>query len=96
VNPESTSVNSSIAELYRCQGRLKEAIDHYKKALSVRIDLAATFAALCNAKQYSCDWEEQAECSDHLFKLVKKQIEEGELPCVDPFSLFMYNNFTPE
>lgn len=50
MNPESSSANSSIADLYRNQGKLKEAIDHYKKALSVKIDLTATFAALCNAK----------------------------------------------
>lgn len=95
LNPESSSVNSSIADLYRTQGKLKQAIDHYKKALSVKIDLAATFAAMCNAKQFCCDWEQYDECFEHLFSLVSKQMDSGELPCIDPFSLFMYN-FTPE
>lgn len=95
MNPESSSANSSIAEVYRNQGRLKEAIEYYKKALSVKIDLAATFAAMCNAKQFCCDWDEINECFVHLYNLTAKQMDQGDIPCVDPFSLFMYN-FTPE
>lgn len=48
---------TNLANLYREQGKLKEAIEHYKKALSVKIDLASTFLAMCNAKMYSCDWD---------------------------------------
>ncbi len=59
------------------------------------MDLAATFAAMCNAKQYCCDWDQTEDCFNHLYTLVSKQMEANELPCVDPFSLFMYN-FTPE
>lgn len=62
VNPESQSVNSSLAEIYRHAGKMKEAISHYKKALSVKIDLAGTFFAMCNAKQYTCDWEDYQHC----------------------------------
>jgi tetratricopeptide (TPR) repeat protein len=57
VNPESHSANSSIGDILRNKGKLREAIEHYKRAISVRVDLADTFAKLCSAKQYCCDWE---------------------------------------
>lgn len=46
-----------MGDILRNHGKLKEAIEHYKKALSVRIDLADTFAKLCNAKMHCCDWD---------------------------------------
>jgi tetratricopeptide (TPR) repeat protein len=61
VNPESHSANSSMGDILRHSGKLKEAIEHYKKALSVRIDLADTFSKLCNAKMHCCDWDQQDE-----------------------------------
>jgi tetratricopeptide (TPR) repeat protein len=70
VNPESHSANSSLGDLLRCNGKLREAIEHYKKALSVRVDLADTFSKLCNAKLTCCDWEQQDECYQHLYNLV--------------------------
>jgi lipopolysaccharide biosynthesis regulator YciM len=91
VNPESHRANSSMGDILTSSGKLKEAIDHYKKALSVRIDLADTFAKLCKAKLTCCDWDQQDECYNHLFSLVSKQMEAGELPCVDPFTIFMYH-----
>jgi tetratricopeptide (TPR) repeat protein len=66
-NPDSHSANSSVADILRRNGKLKEAIDHYKKALSVRIDLADTFSKLCSAKLSCCDWEQQEDCYNHLF-----------------------------
>ncbi len=66
-NPESHSVNTSIGDILKNTGKLKEAIDHYKKALSVRIDLADTFSKLCGAKLTCCDWDQQDECYKHLF-----------------------------
>ena len=91
VNPESHSANSSIGDILRNKGKLKEAIEHYKKAISVRIDLADTFAKLCNAKLHCCDWEQQDDYYQHLYDLTCKQMESADqLPCVDPFSIFMY------
>lgn len=58
VNPESHSAMSSMGDiLLRHGGKLKEAIEHYKKALSVRVDLAGTFSKLCYAKMQVCDWD---------------------------------------
>jgi protein O-GlcNAc transferase len=57
VNPESHSANSSIGDIMRSKGKLKDAIEHYKKAISVRLDLADTFSKLCNVKLACCDWE---------------------------------------
>ena len=43
MNPESSSSIVNIATIYANQGKLKEAIAHYKKALSVKLDLANAF-----------------------------------------------------
>lgn len=43
VNPESSNCMSNIADMYAESGKFKEAIEHYKKALSVKIDLASAF-----------------------------------------------------
>lgn len=91
VNPESHSANSSLGDLMRNRGKLKEAIEHYKKAISVRVDLPDTFAKLCGIKLQCCDWEQQDEYYTHLYTLVSKQMAAGEVPCVDPFTIFMYN-----
>ena len=56
-NPESHSANSTMGDFMKSNGKIKEAIEHYKKAISVRIDLADTFAKLCSAKLQCCDWE---------------------------------------
>lgn len=51
--------------------------------------------ALMNAKSVCCDWENYQQCFTYLFDVVKAQIESGEVPCADPFNIFMLN-FSPE
>ena len=96
VNPESIYANSGLGDIMRQHGKLIEAIEHYKKAIQVRLDLSDTFSKLCNAKLFCCDWEQQDEYYTHLFNLVSKQMDSTELPCVDPFSIFMYHQFSSE
>ena len=54
--------NSALGGFFHSKGKLKEAIDHYKKALSVKIDLNDTFCKFVLAKLHCCDWEELDEC----------------------------------
>lgn len=40
MNPECSSSICSVANMYEMSGKLKEAIEHYKKAISVKMDLS--------------------------------------------------------
>jgi len=44
---------------------------------------------LFNTKMACCDWSQYDEFNTHLKEIVLKQFMNGEMPCVDPFSLFM-------
>lgn len=44
---------------------------------------------LFNTKMACCDWKDYFEFTEHLKQIVLKQYRNGEMPCVDPFSLFM-------
>ena len=37
----------------------------------------------------TCDWDNYQLYQDHLKKILIHQYKKGQLPCVDPFSLFM-------
>lgn len=52
---------------------------------------ADTFIKLFNTKQASCDWRYFDRSIEHLKFIVLKQYNNGEVPCIDPFSLFMLN-----
>lgn len=54
-----------------------------------------TFVKLFKTKNASCDWSDYDQFVFHLKKIVIKQFQNGELPCVDPFQLFMID-FTME
>ena len=45
--------------------------------------------ALMNTKLQCCDWEHYDEYFQHLVTVVATQIQNGELPCADPFNIFM-------
>jgi hypothetical protein len=38
INPESSSANSSIGQVLQFKGKLNEALQHYKRALSININ----------------------------------------------------------
>jgi hypothetical protein len=48
-----------------------------------------TFVKLFKTKNASCDWSDYFELTQHLKSIVIKQFQNEELPCVDPFQLFM-------
>lgn len=50
---------------------------------------AETFMKLFNTKMACCDWKDYEKFTQHLKEIVLKQYTHGEVPCVDPFSLFM-------
>lgn len=51
--------------------------------------------ALINTKIICCDWEYQEQYFACLMQAVSEQVDRGELPCADPFNIFMMD-FTPE
>ena len=44
---------------------------------------------LFNTKMACCDWKDYFQFTEHLKTIVLNQFQKGEVPCVDPFSLFM-------
>lgn len=44
---------------------------------------------LFNTKMACCNWKNYFEFIEHLKSIVLRQFKAGEVPCVDPFSLFM-------
>jgi hypothetical protein len=44
---------------------------------------------LYNTKMACCDWKDYFQFVEHLKSIVIKQFTNGDVPCVDPFSLFM-------
>ena len=50
---------------------------------------AETFMKLFKTKMSCCDWKDYFRFTQHLKEIVLKQYNNGELPCVDPFTLFM-------
>ena len=77
------------------KGKLNEALQHYKKALSLNVNQPNTLMALMNTKVTCCDWENFDEYFKNLVHVVTIQVQNGELPCVDPFNIFMLD-FTSE
>ena len=104
-NPTNQSTNmssalSNMGDLYRGQGRLQQAILHYEESLRKKEQAsvsdsrvskiyAETFMKLFNTKMACCDWRDYFKFTQHLKEIVLKQYTNGEVPCVDPFSLFM-------
>jgi tetratricopeptide (TPR) repeat protein len=62
---------------------------HFADHSSIASIYSETFMKLFNAKTASCDWSDYQMYQDHLKKIVIKQYQKGQVPCVDPFSLFM-------
>ena len=85
------------------KGKMREAILHYETALMsheqtqnpenngtpISKVYAETFMKLYNTKMACCDWKDYSKFVEHLKAIVIKQFTLGEVPCVDPFSLFM-------
>ena len=81
------------------------AIQHYKECLlneekiggqnpnsqspSISKIYAETFMKLFNTKMQCCDWNNYYDYVDNLKKIIMKQYGNGDLPCIDPFSMFM-------
>ena len=42
-----------------------------------------------NCKLTCCDWENYDEYFQNLVQTVTAQVQKGELPCADPFNIFM-------
>ena len=95
-----SSALSNIGDLYRGQGKLQQAIMHYEQSLMKKEQstvsesrvskiYAETFMKLFNTKMACCDWKNYDQFTQHLKEIVLKQYSHGEVPCVDPFSLFM-------
>ncbi len=40
INPECSSAMTNIAEIYKMSGKYKEAIEHYKRALEINVDMS--------------------------------------------------------
>lgn len=121
-HPSISSALSNMGDLYKLQGKMKEAILHYEGALmkevekqgqgnmvwnfveGQRINLdklnvhhtnqiskiySETFMKLFQTKMACCDWKDDVQFVQHLKQILIKQFQNGELPCIDPFSLFM-------
>ena len=95
INPESSSAISSLGNVLKFKGKLTEALAHYKRALKLNVNQPNTLMELMNTKLACCDWENYDEYFQHLVNVVTAQVQRGELPCADPFNIFMMN-FTSE
>ena len=50
---------------------------------------AETFVKLFNTKVACCDWKDLDKFTHHLKYILLRQYKGGDLPSIDPFSLFM-------
>lgn len=91
---------ANLANVYKDQGRVDEAIELYRRALRVKPDFVEAFCNYVNSLFFVCQWEDRDSKLTKIREIVERQLREGAkvvpklVPTVLPFHTFTYSSLT--
>lgn len=94
LDPHCIIAYTSIGFIYKNEGNFKEAINSYELVLKLQPDLPDAYCNLIQCYQYICNWQDYDFHIRKLKDIVLKQINNGQLPSIDPHHSIIYS-FSP-
>lgn len=90
LNPKSVSSLVNLANCLKDSGDAKIAVFYYEKALEIVDWHPEAFSNMVYSKIFICDWRDIKENFTQLASYIKSQIDNNQVPAVQPFHTFVY------
>jgi len=90
LQPGAPEAHANVASSYKDAGRHDEAIASYNRALAMRPDFPEAFSNLVHSMQCVCDWRCRCEVLERLEREVRRDLQAGKLPSIQPFHAMTY------
>ncbi|XP_025409291.1 UDP-N-acetylglucosamine--peptide N-acetylglucosaminyltransferase-like [Sipha flava] len=90
LDPHSIIAHTNIGSIYKNKGNFMKAINSYEIVLKLRPDFPDAYCNLIQCYQYICNWQDYDFYVGKLKDIILKQINDGQLPSIDPYHSLMY------
>jgi len=90
LSPKSVGALSNLGNSFKEAGLYKKAISCYHKVVEMSTWCPEIVNELVQAKLYVCDWRDLTFYMNKIKEILKYQLNEGQLPAVQPFHCFTY------